>query len=114
MGSSPEEEQTLNQLLVEMDGMGTQKGVIMLASTNRADVLDKVLQSDTQNSFSPILFFRFAKTVIQNVSSWYVNVYVCGWPTSYTLGQRIRSPTQLPPSNKFRFTKMVAGLLSFA
>lgn len=43
MGSSPEEEQTLNQLLVEMDGMGTQKGVIMLASTNRADVLDKAL-----------------------------------------------------------------------
>lgn len=44
MGSSAEEEQTLNQLLVEMDGMGTQKGVIMLASTNRADVLDKVKQ----------------------------------------------------------------------
>ncbi|XP_071823950.1 mitochondrial inner membrane m-AAA protease component paraplegin-like isoform X3 [Apostichopus japonicus] len=43
MGSSPEEEQTLNQLLVEMDGMGTQKGVTMLASTNRADVLDKAL-----------------------------------------------------------------------
>lgn len=43
MGSSAEEEQTLNQLLVEMDGMGTQKGVIMLASTNRADVLDKAL-----------------------------------------------------------------------
>ncbi|XP_077982154.1 mitochondrial inner membrane m-AAA protease component paraplegin-like [Glandiceps talaboti] len=42
-GGSGEEEQTLNQLLVEMDGMGTQKGVIMLASTNRADVLDKAL-----------------------------------------------------------------------
>ncbi|XP_071497391.1 mitochondrial inner membrane m-AAA protease component paraplegin-like, partial [Diadema antillarum] len=41
--SSGEEEQTLNQLLVEMDGMGTQKGVIMLASTNRADILDKAL-----------------------------------------------------------------------
>ncbi|XP_077863533.1 mitochondrial inner membrane m-AAA protease component paraplegin-like [Saccoglossus kowalevskii] len=42
-GGSGEEEQTLNQLLVEMDGMGTHKGVIMLASTNRADVLDKAL-----------------------------------------------------------------------
>ncbi|XP_071957599.1 mitochondrial inner membrane m-AAA protease component paraplegin-like [Antedon mediterranea] len=42
-GGSGEEEQTLNQLLVEMDGMGTQEGVIMLASTNRADVLDKAL-----------------------------------------------------------------------
>ncbi|XP_070574399.1 mitochondrial inner membrane m-AAA protease component paraplegin-like isoform X2 [Ptychodera flava] len=43
VGGSGEEEQTLNQLLVEMDGMGTQKGVIMLASTNRADILDKAL-----------------------------------------------------------------------
>lgn len=42
MGNS-EEEHTLNQLLVEMDGMGTTEGVIMLASTNRADVLDKAL-----------------------------------------------------------------------
>jgi len=39
---SGEEEHTLNQLLVEMDGMDTTAGVIMLASTNRADVLDKV------------------------------------------------------------------------
>lgn len=38
-----EEEHTLNQLLVEMDGMGTIEGVIMLASTNRADILDKAL-----------------------------------------------------------------------
>ena len=42
-GSNMEEEQTLNQLLVEMDGMGTQEGVIMLAATNRADILDKAL-----------------------------------------------------------------------
>ncbi|XP_074644343.1 mitochondrial inner membrane m-AAA protease component paraplegin-like [Tubulanus polymorphus] len=40
---SGEEEHTLNQLLVEMDGMGTVDGVIMLASTNRGDVLDKAL-----------------------------------------------------------------------
>ncbi|XP_029641420.1 paraplegin isoform X1 [Octopus sinensis] len=43
MGSNVEEEHTLNQLLVEMDGMGTQEGVIMIAATNRADILDKAL-----------------------------------------------------------------------
>uniref|UniRef100_A0A8C3WLH9 Mitochondrial inner membrane m-AAA protease component paraplegin n=1 Tax=Catagonus wagneri TaxID=51154 RepID=A0A8C3WLH9_9CETA len=41
--SNTEEEQTLNQLLVEMDGMGTTDHVIVLASTNRADVLDGAL-----------------------------------------------------------------------
>merc|ERR1712112_228038 len=38
-----EGEQTLNQLLVEMDGMSSTSNVILLASTNRADVLDKAL-----------------------------------------------------------------------
>jgi len=38
-----EMEQTLNQLLVEMDGIASRKGVILLASTNRADVLDQAL-----------------------------------------------------------------------
>merc|ERR1712137_40379 len=38
-----ERESTLNQLLVEMDGMGTDNGVIVLASTNRADMLDQAL-----------------------------------------------------------------------
>lgn len=42
-GGSGESEQTLNQLLVEMDGMGSQAGVIVLASTNRLDMLDKAL-----------------------------------------------------------------------
>lgn len=41
--SSGEEEQTLNQLLVEMDGMASTQGVLMLASTNREDILDKAL-----------------------------------------------------------------------
>lgn len=41
--SSGESEQTLNQLLVEMDGMASKQGVLMLASTNRADVLDNVI-----------------------------------------------------------------------
>ncbi|XP_063910310.1 paraplegin isoform X2 [Zophobas morio] len=42
-GTSGESEQTLNQLLVEMDGMASKESVIMLASTNRADILDKAL-----------------------------------------------------------------------
>jgi ATP-dependent metalloprotease FtsH len=43
MGSNDERENTLNQLLTEMDGFGTNTGVILLAATNRADILDKAL-----------------------------------------------------------------------
>jgi cell division protease FtsH len=43
MGSHDEREQTLNQLLVEMDGFDTSKGVIIMAATNRPDVLDPAL-----------------------------------------------------------------------
>ena len=43
MGSHDEREQTLNQLLVEMDGFDTSKGVIIMAATNRGDVLDPAL-----------------------------------------------------------------------
>lgn len=42
-GSNDERENTLNQLLTEMDGFGTDTSVIVLAATNRADVLDKAL-----------------------------------------------------------------------
>ena len=43
MGSNDERENTLNQLLTEMDGFSSNSGVIILAATNRADVLDKAL-----------------------------------------------------------------------
>ncbi|MDR2883354.1 MAG: ATP-dependent zinc metalloprotease FtsH [Alistipes sp.] len=42
-GSNDERENTLNQLLTEMDGFGTNAGVILLAATNRSDILDKAL-----------------------------------------------------------------------
>ena len=43
MGGNDERENTLNQLLTEMDGFGTNSGIIILAATNRVDILDKAL-----------------------------------------------------------------------
>ena len=43
MGGNDEREQTLNQLLAEMDGFDPTKGVILLAATNRPEVLDQAL-----------------------------------------------------------------------
>src|SRR5690606_6802406 len=43
MGSNDEKEQTLNQLLVEMDGFDTQSGIIILSATNRPEILDPAL-----------------------------------------------------------------------
>ena len=43
MGGNDERENTLNQLLTEMDGFGTNSGIIIIAATNRVDILDKAL-----------------------------------------------------------------------
>lgn len=43
MGSNDERESTLNQLLVEMDGFGTNSSVIVMAATNRKEILDNAL-----------------------------------------------------------------------
>ena len=43
MGSNDERENTLNQLLSEMDGFNSDKGVILMAATNRPDILDSAL-----------------------------------------------------------------------
>ncbi|MDE4967897.1 AAA family ATPase, partial [Francisella tularensis] len=42
-GGNDEREQTLNQILVEMDGFADNEGVILIAATNRPDVLDRAL-----------------------------------------------------------------------
>ena len=43
IGGSSEQEQTLNQILTEMDGFSSREGIIVLAATNQPDVLDKAL-----------------------------------------------------------------------
>jgi cell division protease FtsH len=45
MSGGNDEENTLNQLLTEMDGFGTNSNVIVLKATNRADVLDKAMNA---------------------------------------------------------------------
>jgi proteasome regulatory subunit len=59
-GGHDEREQTLNQLLVEMDGFGVNEGVIVIAATNRPDILDKAL-------LRPGRFDRFIEVPLPNI-----------------------------------------------
>ena len=56
-GGHDEREQTLNQMLVEMDGFGTNEGIIVMAATNRVDILDPAIlrpgRFDRKISVSP-------------------------------------------------------------
>ncbi|XP_057181394.1 ATP-dependent zinc metalloprotease FtsH-like [Triplophysa rosa] len=68
-GGNDEREQTLNQLLVEMDGFSSDKGIIVVAATNRHEILDKALlrpgRFDRQ-IYVPIPDFNGRKAILQN------------------------------------------------
>ena len=65
MGGNDERESTLNQLLTEMDGFGSNSGVIILAATNRADILDKaLLRAGSAKAAQMIIFNTFFIVVV--------------------------------------------------
>jgi ATP-dependent Zn protease len=68
MSGGNDEENTLNQLLTEMDGFGTNSNVIVLAATNRADVLDKALMRAAVLTDKSLLTYQTFVNVLRYLS----------------------------------------------
>lgn len=64
-GAGREDEQTLNQILVEMDGFDNDSGVIVIAATNRVDMLDKASSAQVASIAISTSLSRSAKTVLR-------------------------------------------------
>ena len=103
-GGNDEREQTLNQLLAEIDGFDSSKGVVILAATNRPEILDKALlragrltaASSSTGPISPDATRRCAST--QKISSW-PRMSTC---TRSRRRLRARSAQTLPTSSTRR------------
>jgi cell division protease FtsH len=102
-GGNDEREQTLNQILTEMDGFDASTGVIVLAATNRPDVLDKALLRPG----------RFDRRVTINAPTAPAARRSCGCtcagcrssPTSSSLGSRRRRPAWSAPTSRTSSTR---------
>ena len=69
-GSNDERENTLNQLLTEMDGFGTDTNVIVLAATNRSDVLDKALMQELDASIARFMLIYLTCESVKKFSKY--------------------------------------------
>ena len=109
MGGNDEREQTLNQLLAEMDGFDPTKGVILLAATNRPEVLDQALlrpgRFDRRITIDrPNLAGRLATLQVhtRRISAW-PRTWTCGrwpWPPPAAWGPTWPTWSTRPPSGR--------------